>query len=105
MTASRVIENGHLTDLESDLVGSWQERKHKLVPDPVCQRIQRLIETHLVELAVVRSGSETLYRDPNDGRLWELSWPQFSLPGGGPPRLTHVTADAARLKYGFAADG
>lgn len=105
MTTSRAKESMDLTAVDSELLGSWLQRKHKLVPDPVCQRIQRLIESHLVELAVVRLGCDTLFRDPNDGRLWELSWPQFSLPGGGPPRLTHVTADAARLKYGFAADG
>lgn len=105
MTVARTLENTALSAPETDLIGSWLPRKHKLLPDPLCQRIQRLVECHLVELAVVQSGSETLYRDPNDGRLWELSWPQFSLPGGGPPRLTHVTADAARLKYGAAADG
>jgi len=75
------------------------------VADDVARRITRLVESHLLELATSPSGWETLFRDPADGRLWELTWPQSTLPGGGPPRLTHVTAEAARLKYGAAADG
>jgi hypothetical protein len=46
-----------------------------------------------------------LYRDPVTGRLWELTWPQSDLHGGGPPRLRLVQADEVRPKYGPITDG
>jgi hypothetical protein len=48
------------------------------------------------------SGWEILYRDRHDGRLWELTFPQSELQGGGPRKLSHVTAFDAQLKYNFA---
>jgi hypothetical protein len=50
------------------------------------------------------SGWDTLYRDPNDGRLWELTFPDSDSEGGGPPRLACLDVDAAREKYGAVVD-
>jgi len=89
-----------LTPQETDLVGTWQMKHDTLVADPTCNRIEWLISEHLVRLASDFSGWVELYRDPDDGRLWELTWPQSELHGGGPPRLSCLTIEAARNKYG-----
>ena len=44
-----------------------------------------------------------LFRDPGDGRLWELTYPESGSQGGGPPRLTCIDADVARKKFGSVA--
>jgi hypothetical protein len=72
--------------------------------DSTARRIEFLIKDLLHQLANDASGWDVLYRDPNDGRLWELTYPKSGWQGGGPPRLTCITADAAREKYGGAAD-
>jgi len=89
---------------ETDLFGAWLTKREKVVADPICQRIEWLISQHLVQLGADSSGWDELYRDPDDGRLWELTWPQSEMHGGGPPRLTCLTIDAARGKYGAVVD-
>jgi hypothetical protein len=85
---------------EHDLVGRWFDDGKKLAPDETSSRIDRLVDEYLSELGTDPSGWDTLYRDPNDGRLWELTYPQSDTEGGGPPRLTEIDAAAARTKYG-----
>jgi hypothetical protein len=90
---------------ETELVGQWLTRTRKIAADPTCARIEWLVSQHLVPLGTVGSGPDELYRDPESGRLWERTWPQSQLPGGGPPRLAQIAPDAARAKYGTLADG
>ena len=47
-------------------------------------RIQQLIRDELVKIARDLTGWRVLYRDPKDGRLWQLSYPQSEMHGGGP---------------------
>jgi hypothetical protein len=89
---------------ETELAGAWLERKGSILADPVARRIEQLIDQHLVELGADPSGWEVLYRDPDDGRLWELTWPQAEMQGGGPPRLACLAIEAARSKYGAMVD-
>jgi len=89
---------------ETDLAGAWQMTRDKIAADPACERIEWLISQHLVQLGGDSSGWYELYRDPNDGRLWELCWPQSEMHGGGPPRLSCLTIEAARSKYGDVVD-
>ena len=42
-----------------------------------------------------------LFRDPEDDRYWELTYPKGELQGGGPPRLTMLTPEKAHAKYEF----
>jgi hypothetical protein len=99
MTASpRIAAN------ETDLSGAWEMRGGKLVADPVCARIEWLVSNQLVHLGTDSGGWDELYRDPDDGRMWELTWPQSELHGGGPPRLTCLMIQAARDKYGAIVD-
>ena len=84
---------------ESDLIGRWQLDGDEIVADETCKRIDWLINYHLVPVGTDPSGWDDLYRDPDDGRLWELTRPQSEMHGGGPPRLTCMTIDEARRKY------
>jgi hypothetical protein len=92
-----------LTPQDTDLVGQWLMKKEALVADPTCARIEWLVANHLVLLGADASGWNELYRDPEDERLWELTWPQSEMQGGGPPRLTCLANDVALRKYGSTA--
>ncbi len=89
---------------EHDLIGSWRMQRDRVVADPIATRIQWLIGEHLLHLGTDASGWDELYRDPEDGRLWELTLPQSEMHGGGPPRLTCLSIDEARRKYGAVAE-
>lgn len=92
-------------DHETDLTGQWVSKRRKVVGDATTNRIEWLIGNHLVLLGRDASGMSELYRDPASGKLWELTWPQPEMHGGGPPRLTQIEVASARAKYGSLADG
>ena len=84
---------------ETRLVGKFRLIDDWVVADEVSARIDRLIETHLQQVKVHESGWEVLFRDPNDGRYWELTYPQGESQGGGPPSLTCLSPEIANAKY------
>ena len=85
---------------ESQLTGHWIENDGQVIGDDVCQRIEWLVDSQLKQLAVDSSGWDTLLCDPSDGRLWERTYRQSEMHGGGPPQLKVISAEAARNKYG-----
>jgi hypothetical protein len=85
---------------ETVLTGQWIIQGGRPVADDVCKRIIALTKSHLQEIGRDASGWNTLYRDPTDGRYWELRYPQSELHGGGPPELRYLTAEQARQTYG-----
>lgn len=85
---------------ETEFIGQWRSSAGKITTDDVCRRIEYLIHDVFSRLAVDASGWLTLYRDPVDGRYWELSQPYSGDSGGGPPRLRMLTHEAAREKFG-----
>lgn len=85
---------------ESDLVGKWRLVGNAVESDSTCRRIERLIKDQLTKLGSDPSGWDTLYRDPEDDRYWELTYPQSDSEGGGPPRLTNIPEAIAKQKYG-----
>jgi hypothetical protein len=89
---------------ETDLVGQWVASGNHIEADPVCARINRLVAESLERLGSDASGWNTLYRDPRDGRLWELTYPNSEMHGGGPPRLTVIAGPDAATKYSSATD-
>ena len=84
---------------EQELAGSWAEPGTGSVHDEVDRRILWLVSRRLTLLGVAEGGWRQLYRDPRDGRLWELTFPHGSLHGGGPRRLVHVEGTVARARY------
>ena len=50
----------------------------------------------LDKVAVDASGWLSLYRDPVTGDLWEVSYPQGEMHGGGPRQLARVAAATLR---------
>jgi len=85
---------------ENDLVGEWVFAAGKMNGDATCARINHLISEVLKELGRDASGWDVLYVDPNDGRYWELTYPKSHMHGGGPPRLTCLSLEQAKVKYG-----
>ena len=82
------------------LAGSWTESEGGSVHDHVDRRILWLVSRRLTLVEVAEGGWRQLYRDPRDGRLWELSFPHGSLHGGGPRRLAVMDDAEARERYG-----
>lgn len=74
------------------------EPNETLVTD--AKRIHVLTRSHLAEVARDASGWNVLYRDPLDGRYWEMTYPHGEMHGGGPPRLLCLALDDARERYG-----
>jgi len=89
---------------ETELTGKWIVEGREARRDAICERIEWLIAEHLKQLAVSEQWGawETLFRDPDDGRYWERTYPQGEMQGGGPPQLRCLSADEAKRKYGDA---
>lgn len=87
---------------ETRLVGRWLTTANGVVGDDVTDRILALTSGHLDHLAADPTGWEHLYADPDDDRLWELTYPHSEWQGGGPPCLEVVSPDTARQKYGWS---
>jgi immunity protein 27 of polymorphic toxin system len=98
-------QNIKLQPNEQILSGRWRVEDGRARADATCDRIDWLITRHLQKVAdSPQSGAwETLYRDPDDGRYWERSYPQGEMHGGGPSQLKWLTVQEARKKYGDSA--
>lgn len=86
---------------ETDLVGQWIFVGGEVKGDEACNRIEWLVSEVLEEVAISKEDGawETLFRDPDDGRLWERTYPQSHMHGGGPPRLICLSPEQAKAKY------
>jgi hypothetical protein len=75
--------------------------------DVTQRRIAELISNRLQKLAISPEYGawEILYRDPFDGRYWELTYPQGEMHGGGPKQLRNLARATALAKYKIADDG
>ena len=84
---------------ETEIIGHWHTSHGVVEADPAAKRIEQLIRIHLTKVASASGGWEALFKDPVDQRLWELSYPQSEVHGGGPPTLRVIPEEAARSKY------
>ena len=75
---------------ESVLIGNTNFENGKVYKDLIYQRIEYLISNCLIKIGSKESGWITVYKDPHDGRLWELSYPNSELHGGGAPVLKSI---------------
>ena len=85
---------------ETLLEGRWITAGGAVQADEVAVRIERLIADYLKFRAAHDGGWSKLFRDPADGRYWELTFPSSHVHGGGPPRLENISDAAAHSRYG-----
>lgn len=78
---------------ETLLEGQWLSERACTIRDATCDRISLLTQNWLKRLGSGPDGA-LYFRDPSDGRYWELTHPNRSMRGGGPPRLRTVAAEA-----------
>ena len=88
-----------LGPLETELHGDWFLIDGQVVGNSVSLRINHLITSELIEIATADGGWSTLYRDPSDGRFWELTYSHSEMHGGGPRSLVQLDRESAILKY------
>jgi len=81
---------------ESELFGLTADGERDIATQT---RIESLTRDQLVQLADTDGGWSVLYRDPQDERLWELTYPQSEMHGGGPARLAVVSRDEVASRY------
>lgn len=88
-----------LTKNETALIGDWISDGKNVKKNEVALRIDWLINNYLKRLCSDESGWDVLYFDPDNNRLWELTYPHSEQHGGGPAALIHITLEDARVKY------
>lgn len=86
---------------ETKLLGQWFVENGNMKKDATTLRIESLVETYLKLVMKTSSGWDALFKDPNDGRYWELTFPFSEMQGGGPPCLTVISPEEAKRKYSF----
>jgi hypothetical protein len=84
---------------EVKIKGGWKSIGKQVLPDENCVRIDWLKSKYFHKIAVDPSGWDTLFRDPEDGRYWELTYPESELHGGGASQLTVISFQVAKVKY------
>ena len=84
---------------ETDLIGGWISVNGRASPDVTEARINSLIGSYLEKVASSSGGWDQLYLDPEDRRFWELTFLRGEMHGGGPKRLTSISAELAASKY------
>ena len=91
--ATKILAN------ETEITGGWSVDGGRVKADQAARRIDDLINGHLVEVARSDDGWSVLYRDPDDNRYWQLTYPESTSHGGGAPRLVVISADEATARY------
>lgn len=89
---------------ETEIRGGFMSVRGEIVEDDSCRRIAELIDGYLEMVGHDESGWDTLYRDPTDGRYWELTYPESEMHGGGPPLLRNIGPADLREKYGIVEE-
>lgn len=84
---------------EQEIRGEWVLIQGNVQANESCQRIEWLISEYLIKLATDGSGWEHLYFDQEDGRYWELTYPNSESHGGGAPLLKCISKHEANMKY------
>jgi hypothetical protein len=84
---------------ETELQGYWLDLGSSVTADAQWERIRLLTSDYLELLATGSDGRSQLYRDPADGRLWELVPVESRLPDG-PPMLRVIDPSRAMETYG-----
>jgi hypothetical protein len=83
---------------ETELIGRLEMVDGRVRGDATCERIEWLTSRYLEKIAASKNWGEweTLFRDPEDGRYWQRSYPMGEIQGGGPPSLIALSVEKAR---------
>ncbi|MCB1948201.1 Imm27 family immunity protein [Nitrosomonas sp.] len=84
---------------EAVLIGNWIEKDGSVIQDSVCEQIQWLIDSYFKLIDVNGNNWSALYKNPDDGSYWELTYPKSHMHGGGPPTLQRISEDEAYNRY------
>ncbi len=92
-----------LAPTETCLEGSRILNGRHVTQKDVSDRIKWLTSSALERVAISPEYGawEVLYRDPADGRFWELTYPLSAMHGGGPPQLAVVELTSVSERYGL----
>lgn len=89
-----------LLSTEYKLVGEWVLKEDGTVEgNDICKRIEWLTDSYLDLVQVDGDNWTALYRNPDDGEYWELTYPQSEVHGAGPPALKKLEEKIANKKY------
>lgn len=77
-----------------DLNDRWVVNGSKVHAEGDASEIDALLSAELVRLSETDGGWRTLYQHRTTGKLWELSYPQSEMHGGGPRRLRRLSLAA-----------
>jgi len=85
------------------LEGRWLVEGGRVRADATEERIGVLVEKTLTHLADDPAAGAwvRLFRDPSDGRLWELTYPQGEMHGGGPRTLRVISGVDAKRRFNW----
>ncbi|MFS8180102.1 Imm27 family immunity protein [Pseudovibrio denitrificans] len=84
---------------EELLTGKWVFENGHVISNETCDRINFLTCNSLKKIGTSSDGWSVLYQDPQDDRLWELSYQNSSSHGAGPPVLKVLTRDEVAARY------
>ncbi len=74
---------------QKEFVGKWIFKEGKVIGDENCKIIKLMIENDLIEFETSDNGWTKRYKG-KDGTIWELTYPESHLHGGGPPKLAQI---------------
>ena len=74
---------------DREIIGKWELKNGKIIADLNCQLIESMLKDDLSELMTAEDGWTKQYKGKEDD-IWELTFPQSNLQGGGPPKLTII---------------
>lgn len=89
-----------LSEQENLLIGKivFNEVNNMFELDEQGKRIEYLISNYLIKVKSDESGWFVLYKDPMDGRFWELSYPNSEQEGGGAPTLILLKPNSIEME-------
>jgi hypothetical protein len=73
-----------------DLNDRWVVDGSQVRAEGDAAKIDALLSVELVKISATDGGRRTLYQHRAAGTLWELSYPQSEMHGGGPRRLRQL---------------
>lgn len=91
--------NRYIAPTEFEIVGGFERKEGHLRPNANSHRIAELRNNLLQKIAGSARHFSVLYRDPNDGRYWELVSRNPEGHGGGTKSLIFISDNEAKIKY------